>query len=1131
MPNNNSTAHKTKISNLLASLSPTIKEKLDSHQINIPNLQYGGVEDHSKSALENNVEKFIEKLYVNNNTEKADDLEDLVFFHLESENERNLETNSLAIKTLNFLLEISGKDFVFSKFDLKPEDWPSRNVQKENYHNGSQEGSEMAESLEYEEEDFAEKSLSEWSEVSEEVSKSEKIEEESNLPNENLDNTLENELIQSARSQQKNHMLRLQAAEILDQNIKNNVFAIPEKPQKFDERPKIYITELDACTHILRNLLSGGKGISKTTLSPTNREFQLFKFKGGQPNNHINITTSYDDNDNPVEAIDGNFGQIVRRSPDEHPFKIIHLSTGCLDNFLAFFSKYINLTRNILFFINKITKSENSYKYNLYVNEILAILSFEYEKFYHIFELYYSKMISFQIPANLCQMKLFLFKKSKTLLRLWRLVENCFVNNGSNRLSHQQRYGKILNEFYGLKNMETVCGRISKFDEFLEGEFGPNCFHEVMKFEEDEEDKELTNGDSAMSEQRSTTSYNSKIIDNTQNQDLSLNETTFTTYWGRLFKLWQSSIDIILRGNYNPRLKPIEISMKLNGRFWDVLKEKTELRHLSNFDVHNVTTNINNTTVLEKTMVLEKDDILLDKNLRMMANNFAIATTFIKLAQSLNMVCLAKLRKEVSFLCNNNEFESDDQLDEDPPVDSVIPTNFQQFTAKNGLIVSCQIKNTVEKLIYSEMKFQAITQLKLFMRIHLCKNGTILEDVFSGVQKVKDNFENKYDRYKFISNIYNDWFDHFKIESEVDVENRIDDEIEDKLRKNDVEEAKLQGKNKKTVLKSLLPEKIQLICMETTSTSQTENFENCAQLFGKLNFLVQSTKNQPFGASNNLDWIINFKNLVNEWPLNSIVSPEDQVVYSTVFRIVQIFRTFSMKLTNLNFEDKMTDGKISFTEAGEKLPTFPKNVQHRLEILKSKNLHFLNTILQYITLVVLNPYLSVFDTFLESTESLTQLYLAHHELVKRIAKHLAIPSFYTFYNENIAEKISSENLNVSTADDENIQRLYQELSFYQPYDERSNSTVNNTTICSANNYSQNNNDVSRKLEALAIAVWHQIFRHLDVIDGILNLTEFSDNVLRNLERDWNVQRKLLSSMVENLRKHCNLPFLTELMYE
>ena len=115
MPNNNSTAHKTKIGNLLASLSPNIKEKLDLNQINIPNLQYGGVEDHSKSALENNVEKFIEKLYVNNNTEKADDLEDLVFFHLESENEVNLETNSLAIKTLNFLFEISGKDFVFSK--------------------------------------------------------------------------------------------------------------------------------------------------------------------------------------------------------------------------------------------------------------------------------------------------------------------------------------------------------------------------------------------------------------------------------------------------------------------------------------------------------------------------------------------------------------------------------------------------------------------------------------------------------------------------------------------------------------------------------------------------------------------------------------------------------------------------------------------------------------------------------------------------------------------------------------------------------------------------------------------------------------------------------------------------------
>jgi hypothetical protein len=68
-------------------------------------------------------------------------------------------------------------------------------------------------------------------------------------------------------------------------------------------------------------------------------------------------------------------------------------------------------------------------------------------------------MISYHLPANLMQMKLFTFKKSKTLLKLWRVVESCFVKTEKSRKqSHQQRYGQILNEFNDLKNEEIICG-------------------------------------------------------------------------------------------------------------------------------------------------------------------------------------------------------------------------------------------------------------------------------------------------------------------------------------------------------------------------------------------------------------------------------------------------------------------------------------------------------------------------------------------------------------------------------------------------------------------------------------------------------------------------------------------------
>merc|ERR1719188_82768 len=91
-------------------------------------------------------------------------------------------------------------------------------------------------------------------------------------------------------------------------------------------------------------------------------------------------------------------------------------------------------------------------------------------------------------------------------------------------------------------------------------------------------------------------------------------------------------------------------------------------------------------------------------------------------------------------------------------------------------------------------------------------------------------------------------------------------------------------------------------------------------------------------------------------------------------------------------------GEVSWSElnfasdaAPDAAARLPEGALHKLDLLKSQFNHFLSIILQYITAVVLNPYLAIFKNFQASASSLYQISIAHKELMKRICRNMALP--------------------------------------------------------------------------------------------------------------------------------------------
>lgn len=54
-----------------------------------------------------------------------------------------------------------------------------------------------------------------------------------------------------------------------------------------------------------------------------------------------------------------------------------------------------------------------------------------------------------------------------------------------------------------------------------------------------------------------------------QNESNSSQSKLFSNYWLRMFQLCKSSIDIILQGNFNPKIKPVCLDVYLSGNYWD----------------------------------------------------------------------------------------------------------------------------------------------------------------------------------------------------------------------------------------------------------------------------------------------------------------------------------------------------------------------------------------------------------------------------------------------------------------------------------------------------------------------------------------------------------------------------------
>ena len=147
----------------------------------------------------------------------------------------------------------------------------------------------------------------------------------------------------------------------------------------------------------------------------------------------------------------------------------------------------------------------------------------------------------------------------KKLDGLWQGAgRRAFLDEQSARLSHQQRYGLILNEIY-LKEFQHVIEVDASDATRVED------FHNVEQIREnhffDEVLEEFKNNDDSNVE-----NHDKVDLKNKNSTDLPTSHNFL-----RMFSLCQASIRQILHGTANPRVRPVMLDVHLPGHFWSTI--------------------------------------------------------------------------------------------------------------------------------------------------------------------------------------------------------------------------------------------------------------------------------------------------------------------------------------------------------------------------------------------------------------------------------------------------------------------------------------------------------------------------------------------------------------------------------
>lgn len=414
-----------------------------------------------------------------------------------------LETDSTMVKTVFMILQLAKKEFLHDDFELN---LPDRKKKKEIYDFSDEESEESYHAFEEE--------LSDWDASLESSENEMKNDDEiQNSPN------FESQM------------------EISESSSESSEFHIQSDFQLKIDQNKILVTEADISMNILSMLMSGGRGLS--SLYTTG--FQLFK-----------------------HATHDNNSEIIALDFKTTSYQVSHITDGCLNSMLQKFTSYINLIKQVLTFCEKIRQNSNWACYR-YVSEFCAILNDEYNLVHgQLVECYTSIQVNSSCrQANLLRLYVFVRKVMKRLFGLWNGAgKRAFLENSS--LSHQQRYGLILNEIY-----------LKEFQENIENDARlkiKTCdFYEVKKSSENHYFDEVLENMKNFEEE--------KMVEEKEvcARTVLANFSTSNNFL-RMFSLCQTSIKQILHGTANPRVRPVMLDVHLSGHFWAAIASEMKIK-------------------------------------------------------------------------------------------------------------------------------------------------------------------------------------------------------------------------------------------------------------------------------------------------------------------------------------------------------------------------------------------------------------------------------------------------------------------------------------------------------------------------------------------------------------------------
>ena len=211
-----------------------------------------------------------------------------------------------------------------------------------------------------------------------------------------------------------------------------------------------------------------------------------------------------------------------------------------------------------------------------------------------------------------------------------------------------------------------------------------------------------------------------------------------------------------------------------------------------------------------------------------------------------------------------------------------------------------------------------------------------------------------------------------------------------------------------------------------------------------------------------------------------------------------------------------------------------KPLSFLLEILKSKFIHLLRTILQYTTTVVIHPYLQNFNKFIAQASTISEIYIAHKEFLKKICKNLALPADINFENDFYADifgQVSGPSASDSQAENakvlpmipERLQKISHDLSIHNFPDMAlnfHNLTLNQTSNAASSSKSSKSS-LQRKSDTLYVSVWLCIYKQLETTNKIIHCQEFSEHKFYEFERAFRNHNSGLNSIIKSLKGVAN----------